>query len=75
MLLLKLTLVILILEIGERTMCSAPGSCATDGDSSPVNLPPSSLINSTDDKKCTYKLLADLTKMASQTRTYMALYT
>uniref|UniRef100_A0A090X9H2 Putative secreted protein n=1 Tax=Ixodes ricinus TaxID=34613 RepID=A0A090X9H2_IXORI len=61
MLSLKLTLVVLILEIGERVLCA--GSCATDAESSPVNLPPSSLINTTDDKKCRYQVLADLVNM------------
>uniref|UniRef100_A0A090XE77 Putative secreted salivary gland peptide n=1 Tax=Ixodes ricinus TaxID=34613 RepID=A0A090XE77_IXORI len=61
MLLLKLTLVILILEIGERTMCSGP--CPTAAESSPLDLPPGSLLDTPDNKKCNYKVLADLDAM------------
>uniref|UniRef100_A0A0K8RH81 Putative secreted salivary gland peptide n=1 Tax=Ixodes ricinus TaxID=34613 RepID=A0A0K8RH81_IXORI len=57
MLWLKLTLVILILEIGERAMCS--DSCSMDAKSSPKALPQSSLLNTTDDKGCKYQVLAD----------------
>uniref|UniRef100_A0A0K8RHK4 Evasin n=1 Tax=Ixodes ricinus TaxID=34613 RepID=A0A0K8RHK4_IXORI len=57
MLLLKLTLFILILEIGERAMCS--DSCPMDAKSSPKALPQSSLLNTTDDKGCKYQVLAD----------------
>uniref|UniRef100_A0A090XD02 Evasin n=1 Tax=Ixodes ricinus TaxID=34613 RepID=A0A090XD02_IXORI len=55
MVLLKLTLVILILEIGERTMCSDP--CKMEAESSPFKLPQSSLLDAPDEEGCKYQLL------------------
>uniref|UniRef100_A0A0K8R3G9 Evasin n=1 Tax=Ixodes ricinus TaxID=34613 RepID=A0A0K8R3G9_IXORI len=50
MMLLKLTLVIIISEIGERTMCSAPST--KENESAPVTFPPKSLLNATTSNGC-----------------------
>uniref|UniRef100_A0A0K8R9S9 Evasin n=1 Tax=Ixodes ricinus TaxID=34613 RepID=A0A0K8R9S9_IXORI len=61
MLSLKLTLVVLILEIGERALCADP--CPMAAGSSEVGLDPSSLLDTPDNEKCNYKVLADLNHM------------
>uniref|UniRef100_A0A6B0V4I5 Putative transmembrane receptor wsc1 n=1 Tax=Ixodes ricinus TaxID=34613 RepID=A0A6B0V4I5_IXORI len=56
MLWLKLMLVILISEIGERTMCSdsEPAPSTEEKKNSPVTLPPKSLLNATTSDGCNY---------------------
>uniref|UniRef100_A0A0K8RH52 Evasin n=1 Tax=Ixodes ricinus TaxID=34613 RepID=A0A0K8RH52_IXORI len=59
MLLLKLTLVILLSEIAERTMCSdsGPASSANEGENVPKTWPPGSLLDGPSSDGCNYKAL------------------
>uniref|UniRef100_A0A090XD03 Putative secreted protein n=1 Tax=Ixodes ricinus TaxID=34613 RepID=A0A090XD03_IXORI len=59
MLWLKLTLVILISEIGERTMCSesGPAPSTKENKNAPETLPQASLLNNMDRNGCNHQLL------------------
>uniref|UniRef100_A0A0K8R9I3 Evasin n=1 Tax=Ixodes ricinus TaxID=34613 RepID=A0A0K8R9I3_IXORI len=59
MLLLKLTLVVLISEIGERALCAAsgPAPSANEDKDAPVTLPPESLLDGDTSGGCGYKVL------------------
>uniref|UniRef100_A0A0K8R3D9 Putative transcription factor n=1 Tax=Ixodes ricinus TaxID=34613 RepID=A0A0K8R3D9_IXORI len=75
MLLLKLTLVILILEIGERTMCSKSGSTSSAQENEDVSnpLPPGTYINVPDEKGCSYKQILDYSEGEALMGNYLVL--